>query len=261
MFNDPFDNRLDIQWTGSLVDIEDAARKQLIHLIEEENANLDRLLPATRLTIPAIRAMSPAERSVFLETLKESEGIYTQTFLEAMQDKLNKDIELFLSDALIFCLTEDHDNLVMWAHYADNHRGGVVKFLPVKEVDSPLLEAKNVIYSRNIPAIEYSNVFDNTPEVRQSIIDAFTLTKSTDWQYEREWRIVTWSKDPTKKSSLRPFAEKEVGGLYLGCRMCEADKSELIGIMAEKYPWAPIYQATPKRNVFSLAFEQIYYPA
>ncbi|MCL1939635.1 MAG: DUF2971 domain-containing protein [Desulfovibrionaceae bacterium] len=262
-FNDPFDNRLDIQWTGDPTDIEISMKKQIIQLVEDECADLDLLPSDLRTSISAIRTMLPAERSAFLKSLKELEGTtHTQATLNAMHVELNRDIELLLSDTSIFCLTEDHDNLLMWAHYADSHKGGVVKFLPVKEVDSPLLVARQVIYSRSAPAMEYTNILDidNTEELKEAIIDAVTLTKSIDWQYEKEWRIVTRLRGRANNHDILPFAKEEVGGLYLGCRISEADRSELIEIMAEKYPWAPIYQATPKRNEFSLAFEQIYGP-
>lgn len=257
VFNDPFDNRLDIQWTGSPIDFEKAITERVVQLAEAEHPDLDSLFPEMRLLVSTIKALPPVERSAFLEEFKNPEGIYTQEAFDAMHVKLNRATEILLSDTSIFCLTEGHDNLLMWAHYADNHRGGVVKFLPVKEVDSPILVAKKVNYSMRVPSLGFNNLLDNTKEFRDAVIDAITLTKSTDWQYEKEWRIVTSLRNPANDYEILPFAEKEVGGLYLGCRISESDKAELLDIMAKKYPWAPIYQATPKRSEFSLAFEQI----
>ena len=256
-FNDPFDNRLDIQWTGSSIDIENSMAARIIRLVEEENTNLDLLSPEILFLVYTIRAMPSADRSAFLEILKEPEEIYTQAGLSDLHVKINEALELLLSDTSIFCLTEDHDNLLMWAHYADNHKGGVIKFLPVEQVDSPLLLAKKVVYSASSPAMEFTNLLDNTAEFRRAIIDTITLTKSIDWQYEKEWRVVTALRNHVKKYEILPFAEEEVGGLYLGCRIPEKNKSELIEIIAEKYPWAPIYQAIPKKSEFSLTFEQL----
>lgn len=256
-FNDPFDNRLKIRWTGNTIDLEKAITEKIIQLVEEEQPDFDLLFSDMQLLVSHIRTLPPAERSACLSELQKLKGIYTQESLAAMHATLNRTIEILLSDISIFCLTADHDNLLMWAHYADNHKGGVVKFLPVEKVDSPLLLAKKVNYSKETPAMGFSNLLNNTMEFRRAAIDAITLTKSTDWQYEKEWRIVTRLRNPTNKYEVLPFAEEEVGGLYLGCRMSEKDKSEMIGIMARKYPWAPIYQATPKRDEFSLAFEQI----
>ena len=256
-FNDPFDNRLDIHWAGSPIEFENAITERVVRLVEEEEIDLKSLFPEMRYLVSSLRDLPLAKRSEALRELKEPEGVYTQEMLDAMHVKLNGAITTLLFDTSIFCLTEDHDNLLMWAHYTDNHRGGVVKFLPIKEVDSPLLVAKKVNYSKSVPSISYVNILDNTQEFRRAVIDEMTLTKSIDWQYEKEWRIVTSLRNPTNKYEILPFAEEEVGGLYLGCRISEADKSQLIELMVQKYPWAPIYQATPKRNEFSLTFDRV----
>ncbi len=52
-----------------------------------------------------------------------------------MRSRFNETTREALSDISIFCITEEYDNLLMWAHYAENHKGGVIKLLPVKEID------------------------------------------------------------------------------------------------------------------------------
>lgn len=133
-----------------------------------------------------------------------------------------------------------------------------MKFLALKEVDSPLTVAKKVHYSDKIPEMKFGNfVLNNTYEDRKQVIDTFTLTKGSAWSYEKEWRIITELRNKTNQFEVIPFAKQEVGGLYLGCRISPEDKEELISIMNEKYPWAPIYQAHCKKEEFALYFEQI----
>jgi hypothetical protein len=256
-FNDPFDNRLDIQWTGDSIDLEIAAREKISRLVEEENPDLTSILPLTRAFISTLKAASPVERSARLAMLKEPKGIYTPDVVNAMHANINKLTERFLSDIYIFCLSKSYKNLLMWAHYADKHYGGVIKFLPVKKGDFSLVMAKKVNYSRNIPSIKFADLHNNTKEFSRTVIEAITLTKSIAWRYEKEWRVVTKLKNSANKCEILPFAEEEVGGLYLGCRMLEPNKAELIEIMTEKYPWAPIYEAVAQRNKFSLTFKQI----
>ena len=257
LFNDPFDNRWDLQWAGSTIDLEKSVKKFIIRQVEKETLELNIMHPDIRLLVSQIRVLSPTDRAVYLEQFNELKNIYTQSMLDAWIIELNKDAATHLSDTSIFCLTEDFDNLLMWAHYADNHRGGVIKFLPVRAVDSPLLVARKVTYSKQIPTVDFVSLLGDTFASSLAIRDAITLTKSLDWQYEKEWRIVSALRNPASEYEIISFAEEEVGGLYLGCRMAEKDKSELIEIMAKKYPWAPIYQATPKKSEFSLAFEKI----
>lgn len=86
----------------------------------------------------------------------------------------------------LFCLSETACEQLMWAHYADGHRGVAVEF----RADSGLfLAAQRVIYSSDPPTI--NRVMDSATE----ILEKSMLTKGDDWKYEREWRVVARWKD------------------------------------------------------------------
>ena len=89
----------------------------------------------------------------------------------------------------VSCLSESEDSLLMWAHYANNHRGICVEY--------DLLEINKILNFTAIPII-YSkeracfNSFD--PQTIEN--DAMKLfiesisSKSPEWNYEKEWRII-----------------------------------------------------------------------
>lgn len=89
----------------------------------------------------------------------------------------------------VSCFSESEDSLLMWAHYANNHRGICVEY--------DLLEINNILKFTAIPII-YSqertrfNLFK--PErIENDAIGLFiqSLTsKSPEWSYEKEWRII-----------------------------------------------------------------------
>jgi hypothetical protein len=54
--------------------------------------------------------------------------------------------------ARVFCVTEERDNHLMWAHYSRDHTGAVIEFWALPEEDNPLSVASPVIYSDS-PAI------------------------------------------------------------------------------------------------------------
>lgn len=254
-FNDPFDNYIDIQWMESLRDFESKIRNKIYDLTEDENFDLSTLSPKLHCIVHILRQLKPKDRDGILE--KITAEAYSQQQLDNTFAMWNEKLRRVLSDCSIFCVTEEYDNLLMWAHYAENHKGGVIKFLPIKEVDSPLLVAKKVGYCLAVPSLEITDIIENKMENRLKIIDVITLTKGRDWAYEKEWRVVSGLRNPSKKFEIIPFAEEEVGALYLGCRITEADKAEIMDIMNQKYPWAPVYLAEPKRNEFSLGFTRI----
>ena len=179
-----------------------------------------------------------------------------QRFISS-KDSVNEVIREWFRYTSIFCVSETNENLLMWAHYAQNHTGAVIKFLSVREVDSPLLIAQRVIYSRNMPRIgpEDFASFSVSPE---AIRERLTLTKSIEWAYEKEWRVVTVPEDKNKASEISPFAPEELGAVYLGCKMADTDREELIEITSRKYPKAEIYQAQKHKLEFSLVFERIH---
>lgn len=91
------------------------------------------------------------------------------------------EIEKFLDEAheiRILSFTQKHDNLLMWSHYADYHKGMCLIF------EYPYLTYP-VIYSDDFPSVDFT---ETEPSIR--IIQFFNVlrTKSTHWSYEEERR-------------------------------------------------------------------------
>lgn len=83
-------------------------------------------------------------------------------------------------------------SVLMWAHYAMNYTGACLEF------DSHCLQGFNCL-----KRISYVNPQDERPEypllhgdlkeddkVYQKRVEEFLCEKSTDWSYEREWRLI-----------------------------------------------------------------------
>lgn len=90
----------------------------------------------------------------------------------------------------VSCLSELDDSLLMWAHYANNHRGFCVEY--------DLMEINNVLKFTAIPVI-YSkektcfNFFDLNSIENEGLFKLFIQSlssKSPEWSYEKEWRII-----------------------------------------------------------------------
>lgn len=84
----------------------------------------------------------------------------------------------------VACFSECHDSLLMWAHYADCHKGLCLQL----EYDSGKLPDKcffeKVRYSSHYPKIDVTQTED------LSVVEVFYLTKAVEWLYEKEWRLV-----------------------------------------------------------------------
>ena len=193
-------------------------------------------------------------------------------------DKLQKMWDM----AYMTCLSEAHDNNLMWSHYADGHKGFCIRYdlkrlrqdsyqirehiFPViyeekrrifKQLDS-LLECHQELKK----AIKEEYVYDY-PEPLDDILPMF-LTKGLDWEYEREWRIIFTLKqmydrdDPILYTGNLYFPC--ISALYLGYRIDPIVKQDLIEISrrisGDVLP-VEVYQAGLKEDSYDVLFERI----
>ncbi len=86
------------------------------------------------------------------------------------------------NDVGILCFSERPDDILLWSHYADSHRGVCFGF---SVADDPLFahEIAKVTYQTDFPICDY---FDQPEDVERI---AFS-TKLAQWSYEAEWRVI-----------------------------------------------------------------------
>lgn len=81
----------------------------------------------------------------------------------------------------ILCFSERKDDLLMWSHYSDSHRGIVLGFDIPNNID-----CYKVVYSNN-----FSSPRDLIQTQNNKAINKWLLKKSRHWLYEREWRMLS----------------------------------------------------------------------
>jgi len=107
----------------------------------------------------------------------------------------------------IYCFTSELSNILMWSHYAENHKGICIEF----ETCEDLGIATNIHpikYKSTRPSID---IFDDFSP--KSYID-FYMVKSLDWQYEKEYRL-TYSE---KSHKLVAFSRKFISKVIIGAK-------------------------------------------
>ena len=89
----------------------------------------------------------------------------------------------------VVCLSEGCDSILMWSHYAQDHKGVCFEFtraennyLGKEERCSP------VRYERHYPPIDLGQMLINQDG---ETIRLMMKTKSWEWAYEKEWRLIT----------------------------------------------------------------------
>lgn len=174
---------------------------------------------------------------------------------------LNDDWKKLLNQMRIFSVSEIFDDLLMWAHYAENHNGAVFKLRCLPEKDNALCIAQRVTYSDEIPImVTIGDLVDHQCGVgrftEQDYFKKQALTKSFHWNYEREWRIVDYRFDQINELFIDvPFHSQEIDSLYLGCRMSPGNRKQIKDIVKTILPHVKVFQASPHERKFQLVFE------
>ena len=145
----------------------------------------------------------------------------------------------------------------MWSHYADFHRGFVLEFrIPIigHEKDVPLTNERllpfPIKYMPDRPHIEIGT------EIPDDLIDKLVLTKSLDWEYEEEERVVDHERGP----GIHHYRRDEIlCSIITGMEMKESDYKRLKSIVQKlnnsSMPELSLYKAREKLDEYKLVVE------
>lgn len=216
-FNDPFDTTANVVNNGSIKDM----RKRFSQIIENNLPNLKK-----------------AEREAEVSRLMNNYSNNPDTF--------KKILEKNTQAAGIYSFTENKKDILMWSHYASQHKGFLLQFELAQDIDS-FLYALRMDYSSNYPEYDISKGFENS-------FKQILLRKSKHWEYEKEWRILRIAGART----YQQFKPQALKSLIFGCRAEEEFKSKIIGILKERnqlgYTSIEVYQAEMHKSKYDLKY-------
>lgn len=119
----------------------------------------------------------------------------------ARQDQ-ERQWELAVRSVVILSMSSRWDSLLMWAHYAQSHEGFVVGF----DTEHPSIRQGQFRHLGEVQYVEARPI----RKLYEQIMNELLLTKSIEWQYDKEWRFLdsTFEADadpPTKAPHCWPF--------------------------------------------------------
>ena len=135
--------------------------------------------------------------------------------------------------AHVFCTSEKFDNILMWSHYADCHKG-VCLGLKIPLIDSSLhCWTLRVRYDDKIKPMKF--YLRNEEDVSVSLL-YWAYTKSMCWKYESEVRSLIMNpgdgKVPLKDGFINvSFPPKWVEEIYFGVNSSKHDIDLINGIL------------------------------
>jgi len=188
---------------------------------------------------------------------KVLEPIATGVLRDVWPQKMDENVGLL-------CLSERADSVLMWGHYADCHKGLVLGF----DSESPFFSKKRgpndefghlrkVVYQQERPTIDFT--------IRDSgkLSAMMFHTKSGDWGYEREWRMMRVLTDCTNRIDSSPFPiclfefQREcLREIIIGMRMSQ-EKIDEVRAHAREFANAMLCRAQVHPTEYALVIEEI----
>lgn len=193
VFNDPFDTSAHIINEGHVLE----KRKRwaaIVKLNAPQLTNKQREAEVTRLM---------ASNSNTSENIKN--------IFQAQTEKMG-----------ISSLSEDSRNLLMWGHYAKQHKGIVLQFEIAKDPVT-MLNAIKVDYSDEYPIVNFAQ--DLSGQLGKSM-----FRKATGWNYEKEWRLFVVG----GASTYLKFQPRALTGVIFGCRADDQLRLRIKKLVSER---------------------------
>lgn len=256
-FNDPYDCAL-------FYDV-DRIKRNIREYTSEQNMRM--WLKRSGVTFPLGDKFKDIEE--YLEYIEGEKEAFLSTILEDLpqvEDKLQ-------NNTFVASLTEKITSPVMWAHYADEHKGFAIEYQFEKTEFSPHpFYVPDVDYHwygwRSILPVFYSQERADGTELAEwyafcelqkqlgkstkyedySIFlhdlllkSKLCLQKAEEWCAEREWRLMIVHNWPNQiNEDFKVSVPAKVAAIYLGSRMKEEDCKKLVTIAEKK--GIPVYK-------------------
>lgn len=144
-----------------------------------------------------------------------------------------------------FCLTESKNNGLMWGHYGESYAGCVFGFRHIEKLSTPFHAAEKVEYYPEAPVIGSALdflLYGPTKELNKATRLSIYYSKSLDWSYEKEWRVIVKRPHDQKKYSDFKFYPEELESITIGPRMDASRKANILNLINSRYSNCEIYQ-------------------
>jgi len=178
-------------------------------------------------------------------------------------EQVKKQWSEFIPDFRIFCLSEINNNLLMWSHYSEKHRGVVIELEGIDALDSAWLAAQPMTYQSSPPMLatipEWIKIITGQQSIDLlSLFPKYACTKTPEWAYEKEWRVVSFKrKGETGHYTDYPFNPQELRSVYLGCDIPDDDANDIISLLKYDLSHVKVYRAKKLNRERKLSFKII----
>ncbi len=154
------------------------------------------------------------------EAKRQAKTSTSPGFLQARAYEMTLELPVALDKYRVFSLAGNCESILLWSHYAEAHTGICLGFA----IDNHEFgDAIEVIYAKDLPTLDFFERGDETN------LKAMALTKSDEWKYEHEFRMV--SQEPTipglpmVSDHKYKFSPEHLVEVVMGCNIKPVDEA------------------------------------
>lgn len=198
-----------------------------------------RIIKDNKDEIPTLYRYSNAECynifGILNENIALSKAVEMNDIFEGAVGSNKKDMENinkhFQSEMYLKCFSESNKNRLMWAHYADSFRGICVGY----KFD------KDELLNNLFPVVYNNRRFISVKPYQIKNNKYFFLKKSSEWRYEKEWRLI-YSKNDLKNNTTFCTGHPLID-------LCGCIESVTLGLRTDKCVEESIKQILKDKNI------------
>ncbi len=164
---------------------------------------------------------------------------YYNAFNKVINDEYN-DIQKMINRFRVVCFAQTPYSMLMWSHYAGLHQGFCIEY------ETPIYSEENANIYHNLFPVIYTDTRKDLSQLSLNwnangklteyelgdIYKYCLLSKSLDWKYQQEWRLISYDDHITDKYYNCEFFK--IKKVYLGNKMQSDDRKEIIEICKSK---------------------------
>lgn len=263
-YNDPFDCYFSMDLKFDLRRATRELTRHLLELIYQENQPpLDPAHPFSKWVDRFRRLAETIPREVMKSRIGDI-GPFAKILWDKWNLNCHKDWKERVANYRLLCVCEIHNNVLLWSHYADCHKGVAFELNGSAERGIPLAVAERVIYSKEAPSLHTRREWivlalglippANATDVWKRLV----TTKARAWAYEKEWRIILGRRsDENVGYADLPFDPQNVSKLFLGCKISPRQRNAILRLATGAFSHVEIHQARQSPTKFALGFERL----
>lgn len=105
---------------------------------------------------------------------------------ESAYEWLRNSLRTSMQKIGVLCLSATPYEILMWSHYAENHKGFCVEY-DFSEGTHLRKLAQPVRYREVVPSLSLANL---PKDAKDNFLEVCIFTKAKQWEYEQEWRVI-----------------------------------------------------------------------